>query len=180
MKKRDWSSFTLLELIIVLVLAGLVFSLVVPRVGHLPREIAREQLFSKIERAFRYAGTRARATGQRVRVRVNKEQNAMTLRGSTEGERQQSAENAEMDHTEKADQPPSFLPDVNTIKLPDKVKWQKTREQGLGKDRKTHYTFFPGGEAAGPSLRIKFRGENYNLRIDELTGTPVISRVDRF
>ncbi len=158
--KRGSSSFTLLETMMVLVIAGFVLALITPRIGRLPAGLVVRQVRDEVQGIFSRAAIRARARGVPVELRLNPDSNRIMLSDrvyptvAASGGGTPAAAVAEQTQFEQV------------YTLPSDMEWQPNADAGAV----TVYHFWPDGTATGPKLEYELRRRRFRLQIIELTG----------
>jgi type II secretory pathway pseudopilin PulG len=167
--------FTLIEAVIVLAVIGLLLTLVLPKVGRLPRTLVIQHTISAVQTGFRDAGLRARTTGRPVRLVLDADPGKFRV--------EDGAANAYVPSLppppapDAAGQPARAVPDnVLEYKVPSDVEWDLTGLD-LGPDERPGYVFMPDGAAAGPTLFFTVGKTRFRLDVEQLTGRPVTAPV---
>ena len=159
-------SFTLVETIIVLLIATMIFGLVVPRIGRLPARVAIRKSTSELILPFVTAARRARATGTEVTLLLDLAEHRADIRaGGTApmAMRQSSDDEASEGQDERT-------PD-SRFRIPADIEWS------VAEDSPVQYRFFPTGEGSGPELEFRLRGRTFIFSVDGLTGRPSVEEV---
>jgi len=173
-------SFTLVEIIIVVILISMVAMLLLPRIGYLPRSVVEKRVISEIRSAFYDAGMRARATGKTVKLILDLEEAEFVI------EDDEGAEGLSVVSLPATDSVNSTIEDnlqresivkLRKYKISDEVSWE-LGELDLGEDEKIFFLFYPNGEVSGNELKFMFRKVLYIVSVDSLTGRVSIAEVE--
>ena len=165
-KSRGYSTFSLLEVIVVLVILSTVFALMIPKIGHVAGGVRRSALLGTINSAFHMASSIALATGKPARLVFNFSEGTMSVKRSDTNNQGTEPPDEDMDLNRE-----SIFKDVEQFLLPE-----GTAPDPLMDDETVEYRFFQNGEAAGSevSLLITER-QRISIDVDRLTGRPLVS-----
>ena len=177
--------FSLVELLIVLLVVAMALTLVLPRVGYVPRGVAVRSMLDSFRRPFQDASIASRAGGRPVTLVVNTEENLCRLERDTGGadeyalSAQRGSATPEAARRQKSESP--FALKLQTYELSDNIRWQNV-EESAAEHRLAGgtvvYTFLPSGEAFGPDLTFSYRDLQFRLALEPLTGRVVFSEQD--
>lgn len=157
-------AFTVLEMIVVVTIIGLALALVAPRVGRLPSGLLTKKAVSELRAAFRTASVRSRATGGVVELALDTEQTALRLH-----DRGRAATLIRREGEGPGPSAGSVLAGVEDFQLPRGATWELD-DHDAADERGVRFSFFPNGEATGPSIRLEVAGRRLAFEVDRLTG----------
>ena len=169
--------YTLTELLIVVFIILLVLGLALPRLVRMPAGPVIEKTLADLERPFKEAGLRARATGRPVALTLDLERSCFVIGNPSETahaprrSRQPSRTSNFTEKTGNAGEPATFKYPVSS-----EVEWTSTTMQQARKGQ-VRFLFFPNRETAGPTLSFTCRKRVFQLYLDSLTGDLMITRV---
>ncbi len=186
------SSFTLIEMMIVLVIVALIAGLALPMVGRLPEGLRIDECIGKIESAFRDAALRSRATGATVKVALDVESKQFTLEEVSAAPLPTVAvtpaapsmfATSSAHKTSAADAPEETVQESRyaggkTYALPNGIEW-RMEQWDTEQDGNPTYTFYPNGEASGPRLEFETSDRRFSVDVDRLTGRPAVTETER-
>lgn len=186
-----------------MVLLGLVLALAAPRLGVVPTGVQLTQLQDSLEEACRTASNLALALDRPVAVTLDTKGHCLWVRpvaaaavdaegeaggtvpapvapagpGSGTGATSASSATAAMAVPAVfADLPPALLPAGLTVQVDEPSERGAASAAPTGGEAAWSYTFYPDGEAAGPRLHLRLRGQALRLAVDALTGRPEVLR----
>jgi len=159
------AGFTLLELLIVLVVIGLSFLLVVPRIADSLANLEFTSAVKKTAGSLRYARNRATAQKTTWTVRIDFEKNSLSLF-------RKEAESADSSLEESGGEE-GKKPEKKEYVLPRGVRWKKVQKGEEEWDSGTaEILFLPMGASSGGRLEMtNDRERTYEITIDFITGT---------
>ncbi len=154
MKTAAEAGFTLLELLVVLVLATLMLSLVVPRFAAVVPGVELKSTAQKTASLLRYARSRAMAESRLITFSLDPEAHGLRLSGRDE---------------------PVLLPATLSLTLSDEGSLALGNEilmpQAAGTSLPApSIRFYPGGGSSGGSLLLSGPSGRYRIEVDWLTG----------
>ncbi|OPZ28785.1 MAG: hypothetical protein BWZ02_01191 [Lentisphaerae bacterium ADurb.BinA184] len=165
--------FTLLELMIVLVVAAVLMAVVIPRIGRLPAGLVVEKACGDFENAVYHAARRARVTGKPTRLTFDLDRHTATVE-ETGGAPPPPADDAEAAAEDRAEGRPTE-PLVHPL---DEAIGREAADGTSEPDSAPVFVFYPNGEAGGTTLPFRVRGRSLVLDVDPLTGRPLITAVE--
>ena len=184
-------TFTLIELMIVLVIIGLVMALVIPKVGRLPAGLVLRTTVGQFRSAFRDAATRARATGVPVKLIFDTGNNRFRLEEVPEsaplamaGGGVPAPVSAPIGKSGNAAGGDDAVPLGHRYSgsceydMPKGIEWH-LESWNENSDETPFFVFFPNGEATGGGLEFTAGRRLLRLDIDRLTGRPLITEKER-
>ncbi|UTW12180.1 GspH/FimT family pseudopilin [Marinobacterium rhizophilum] len=154
MKAAAQAGFTLLELLVVLVLATLMLSLVVPRFAAVVPGVELKSTAQKTASLLRYARSRAMAESRLIALSLDRQTHGLRLSGRDE---------------------PVPLPDTLSLSLSDAGGLALGNEILMPLDLGASapapsIRFYPDGGSSGGSLLLSGPSGRYRIEVDWLTG----------
>jgi len=164
--------FTLIEILIVLVIAGLVMSLALPAMLQKSDRTAVESALTEIRNAIGETGMRARATGKALALTLDEENHCFAVSEYTEQlDRSWTPPSQNLEDGEG--RAPSFIKAKPSYPLADDIQW--VLDNGaLNDDGEMVLVLFPDGQASARKVSFSIRNRSFLLDVDRITGDPVI------
>lgn len=170
-------SFTLFEMLIVVLLVGIIAALVGPRVTAIPKRYLVESALSRLRQAINETAMRARASGRGLSLTLDEENSSFavaaldqTLAGEWVPPSGGTAEDTGV--------VPGFIEVKASYELGGDFEWF-LQDAALSEDGRAVFSFHPNGEAGGPALEFALKGRKFRLDVDRLTGEPLIQELDQ-
>ena len=164
--------YTLVEMLMVTLIAAMLVAIVVPRISRTPRRMAVEQTLTTFRQAMMTAASRARASGQAQFVRLYPETDGGGRLAIVSGE----PEN--LTHEWRPSRPTpdhshGVLDGLSEYELAKTVSWIDI-DSLLDDDGSCLFVFYPDGQAAGPDIGFVVGNETFALSVDPVTARPLI------
>jgi len=164
-------AFTMLEVLVVTLVAGMLFAIILPRIAVAPKRIVVEKALSGIRQAFSDTASRARASGRAFRLILDPDNSTMTV--SQHPDSLSREWRPSLPETDGTGQTSSFLAVKESYELSKELEWQFS-DQVYDSEGRIVFSFFPDGQAGGPSLEFTIKNRKFQLRVDNITGRPDI------
>lgn len=165
--RRKYSSFTLIELTVVLLILSLLVAIVLPAIGRLPFGVRMRNAKSDISHAFKNAGLRAMASGSPAVLTLNPENGTMKIKTDTSFKIPKAADR-EVEEPEFRGESP-LLESPLKYKLPNGCSFEAEYDD-LDDDGNAVFRFYPSGEAGGPPIDLVISEVRFSMYVDPLTG----------
>jgi type II secretory pathway pseudopilin PulG len=161
-------------MLVVSLIVAMVFLIVMPRVIRAPKRMAIEQMLTDLRQACLETSARARATGTELELRLETDggYGGMFIVAAASDITLSQDWSPPMPTNQEEQLSAAVLATINRYPLPADIEWQGL--QDYSEDNPCRFVFYPDGEATGPKLRFTFKGIDYELSVDSLTGKPII------
>ncbi|NLF92970.1 MAG: type II secretion system protein [Oligosphaeraceae bacterium] len=160
-------TYTLIEMLVVILILGLVSAVALPRFLRIPRKISTERTLSEIRQVFAESSARARATGQALNLTLDPETSLLTVSASSDSLSQEWR--PPMPKVEDSNsRTPIFISAKDTYTLSDSIEWQAEPEN-YNSEGRIVFSFFPDGQASGPQLYFSSHNSRFRLVVDNIT-----------
>jgi len=151
---------------------ALVSVFALPRLASAPRRLLVESALTSIRQAINETATRARATGTNLDLTLDVDSGVMKV-SANHSELPQEWTPPATTKTEENNNGLQFIASLDSYELSSDLEWHP-EETGIDASEGVTYSFFADGQAAGPPLRFKIWGHQFQLDVDKLTGAPLI------
>ena len=158
--------FTMLEVLVVTLLAGMILALILPRVSLAPKRIVVERALSGIRQAFSESGSRARAGGKACRLELLPEASVLKLSLISDRLSREWQPSIQMP-AEKNGSP--LLNSQDSYQLSQEIQWLNY-EQAYDTEGKISFSFFPDGQCSGPPIEFELKKRRFRLQVDNISG----------
>ena len=154
----NYSGFTLLELMIVMILMGLMTALVVPVTGNTIARMELKTAAKKTASALRYCRNRAAMEKKTYIVGIDFADNILFVTEKKDSDKEPEDKN------------------VKKYKLPEGVFIKKIDYNGKEIDQgKFSFIFFPNGSCSGGTITLAGkRAKTFSIKVDTITGIVTI------
>lgn len=185
--KLKITQFTLIELLIVIAISCAVLGLTLPNLIVKPPGILKKDTIVKIETSFKRARLMAMASGTTSELVVDIDKNLIAV-APVQGEEDysrllQNLQNPELEEldTTPTKYKPAIFKEVHE-KMPNGVSFDAD-DEALTENLATstsiaRFHFYADGEASGPQVFVNMGTQKYTLKVDRLTGRPVILSIE--
>ena len=163
--------FTMLEVLVVTLVAGMLFAIILPRISAAPKRIVVENALTGIRQAFSDTAARSRASGRAFRLTLDADNSTMTV--SQYPDSLSREWRPALPAKEGEGEASSFLAVKENYELSKELEWQFS-DQVYDSEGRIVFSFFPDGQAGGPSLEFSIKNRKFQLRVDNITGRPDI------
>jgi len=164
-------AFTMLEVLVVTLVAGMLFAMILPRISAAPKRIVVESALTGIRQAFSDTAARSRASGRAFHLILDPDNSAMTV--SQYPDSLSREWRPSLPDTGGKGEAPSFLAVKESYELSKELEWQFS-DQVYDSEGRIVFSFFPDGQAGGPNLEFTIKNRKFQLRVDNITGRPDI------
>jgi type II secretory pathway pseudopilin PulG len=161
----------MLEILVVILVAGMLFAIILPRISAAPKRIVVENALTGIRQAFSDTAARARASGRAFRLTLDADNSTMTV--SQHPDSLSREWRPPLPEAPREGQTSSFLAVTERYELSKELEWQLS-DQAYDSEGQIVFSFFPDGQAGGPNLEFTIKNRKFLLRVDNITGRPDI------
>ncbi|MFA6929854.1 MAG: type II secretion system protein [Lentisphaeria bacterium] len=168
-------AFTMLEVLVVTLLAGMLFAMILPRISVTPKRIVVENALSGMRQAFSETASRSRATGRAIRLTLDPDTSilAVTLLSDSLSREWCPSPSGSKEQSET----PAFIAVKENYELSKELEWQ-LEDKVYDSEGKICFSFFPDGQAGGPILAFTVKKRKFRLILDNITARPNIEELE--
>ncbi len=167
--RLSYRAFTMLEVLVVTLVAGMLFAIMLPRISAAPKRIVVEKALSGIRQAFSETAARSRASGRAFRLILNPDSSTMSV--SLLPDCLSREWRPPLPESGREGAPPAFLAVRESYELSKELEWEFS-DQVYDSEGRIVFSFFPDGQAGGPSLKFTIKNRKFQLHVDNITGRP--------
>lgn len=166
----------MLEILIVTLLVGMLLAILIPRISLTPKKMVVEKAISEIKQAFSETAARSRAGGKAYQLILNPEENKFTVNTLQKNlSREWQAERPASG--EKEVQQSGILQAKDNYQISTDIEWEFDNNT-YDNEGMISYSFFPDGQAGGPTLIFEIKKQKFTLWIDGVTSRVNIDEME--